>query len=103
VGPGSDVTGVFAKYSGSDRPVLIRDRNGTIVSVAAPPGADPLEVEAMREELERLEGVGKAKADSKRGGFKIVEHGMQLGAGIKVCCLVSSVVACALSEPDPWT
>jgi hypothetical protein len=77
-----------------ERPLLLRDENSTIFACAFPPPSDPAHIEAMREELAGLERFGTEEKGSKRGPFKTVKHGLQMGHGSKVgigkCALNSS-------------
>jgi hypothetical protein len=60
------------------------DRDGILIGVIAPPCEDPSKTEEMTEEIKKLLPCGKKYADSKRGSFEILEHGIQMGSGHNV-------------------
>lgn len=64
--------------------MLILDKNGRLVAVAAPPPEDSQLLEKISNSLADLEPFGKAYSCSKRGTFPIIEHGVQYGGGSKL-------------------
>jgi hypothetical protein len=67
-------------------PIILRDSNGSVIAGAIPPPSDTVQVVAMLEELRSLETKGSVERKLKRGPFKTVNYGIQMGHGSKVSC-----------------
>lgn len=67
-------------------PTLMLDQGGTCIGVAAPPPDNPKLISEFTNELKSLldYGLKPATDEGKRGDFEIIEHGIQMGLGIKV-------------------
>ena len=70
--------------SSDGRDTLIADRGGTYIGVLIPPSNDGKINDHIAAKLRSLQAVANRTAGERRGSFKVVCHGIQMGAGNKV-------------------
>lgn len=66
------------------RTTLLLDRAGTCIGLVAPPGLSPEKTSKIGTMLRSLQEVASKVAGQRRGNFKIVSHGIQMGPGSSV-------------------
>jgi hypothetical protein len=80
-------------------PLLILDKDGVLLGVVCPPNKDPGFNEQLIKEMKKLSLVGEHDAKNKsRGSFKIVKHGIQMGAGARVINNIKDDCGCCIDK-----
>lgn len=77
-----------------DLPVLLVDRSGLCIGVAAPPFPDPKVAQSMHNAFKKLRkhSAKSEKQKRKRGDFETLQHGIQMGPGHKAS-MIKSIIA----------